>query len=93
MQLGTQLLRPEVLPLFYLERGQRVDEGLAGLLPGLGRARLAHHLQRGRDEFRLAGYVCDQLAYIPRSAVGGPGPVLGLECVDSVSDALVLRLG
>src|SRR5829696_582668 len=31
-------------------------------------------------------------AYVPRGAVGGPGPVLGLECVDGVGDALVLRL-
>jgi len=45
MQLGAQLLRPEVLPLVDLERGQRVDGGLAGLLPGLGCAHLAGKLQ------------------------------------------------
>jgi hypothetical protein len=41
----------------------------------------------------VAGDVCDQLAYIPRGAVSGPGPVLELERVDDVDDALVLRLG
>jgi hypothetical protein len=44
MQLGAQVLGPAVLALRDLQRGQRVDRGLAGLLPGLGRAHLARHL-------------------------------------------------
>jgi hypothetical protein len=47
MQLGAQLFGAEVLPLLDLERGQRVDRGLAGLLPGLGGAGLARHLNGG----------------------------------------------
>ena len=44
MQLGAQLLGPEVLPFFDLERRKRVDLRLTGLLPGLGRACLADQL-------------------------------------------------
>ena len=34
-----------------------------------------------------------QTCSVRSSAVGGPGSVLGLECVDGVGDALVLGLG
>jgi hypothetical protein len=44
MQLGAQLLRPEMLALLDLERSQRVDLGLAGLLPGRSSAHLARKL-------------------------------------------------
>jgi hypothetical protein len=56
-QLGAQLLGPQVLALLDLQGGQRVDQGLPVLLPGLGRAQLARHLQRCRDELGLAGDV------------------------------------
>ena len=93
MQLGAQLLRPEVLPLLDLERGQCVDALLAGPFPGLGGTHLARQFQGGREEIRLAGDVGNQLTHVPSGAVGGPGPVLGLECVDGVGDALVRGLG
>jgi hypothetical protein len=47
MQLGAQFLGAAVLSLLDLEGGQRVDRGFAGLLPGLGGAGLARHLQGG----------------------------------------------
>ena len=85
--------RSKVLPFLDLVCGKRVDALLAGPFPGLGSPHLACQLERCREKIRLAGDVGDQLAYVPRGAVGGSGPVLGLEYVDGVTDALVLRVG
>src|SRR4029453_8828928 len=93
MQFGAQLLRAAVLALLDLECGERVDLRLTGLLPGLGRSHLAHHLHWGRAEVRLTGDVGDQLAYIPRGAVGRPRPVIGSEGVDGAGDSPVFGLG
>ena len=47
--------------------------------PGCCRALAAHlarHLKGRREKVGLTGDMCDQLAYVPLGAVGGPGPVL-----------------
>ncbi len=93
MQLGAQLFRAKVLPLPYLDRGQRIYARLPGLLPGRGRAHLACHLKRCREKVGHTDDVGNQVAYVPGRTVGGPGPVFGLESVDGVGDALVLGPG